>query len=65
MDSILENENKVKFRMYSDDDDLDYEGYWLDDIDADCELDPLDDFGMPNAGCTILRVLENGKWVMV
>ena len=40
-----------KFRMYDDDGELYYEGYSNDDS----SFDPLDDFGMPNAGCADIR----------
>lgn len=40
-----------KFRMYDDDDNLYYEGVST----SNSSFDPLDDYGMPNAGCTYLR----------
>ena len=49
---------KHKFRMYDDDDELYYQGYSNDSS----SFAPLDDFGMPNAGCTDIRYWENGKW---
>jgi hypothetical protein len=46
------------FRMYDDDGVLYYEGYCLGDMFA-----PLDDFGMPNAGCTTIKYkAANGTW---
>ena len=47
-----------KFRMYDDDGELYYEGYSNDSS----SFQPLDDFGMPNAGCTEIKYYENGKW---
>lgn len=53
------------FRMYDDDDNLYYEGK------SDCltnpkapegGFEPLDDFGGPNAGCTRIDYLIDGKW---
>ena len=39
-----------KFRMYDDDGNLYYEG-----VCTELEFDPLDDYGMPNAGCTYMK----------
>ena len=39
------------FKMYDDDGELYYSGYSKPDAD----FDPLDDFGMPNAGCTEIK----------
>lgn len=48
------------FEMYDDDGELYYEGYWVDhDSDDEThevnEFEPLDDFGTPNAGCTLIK----------
>lgn len=49
----------IPFRLYDDDDVLYYEGK----MSEDCEgFEPLDHFGMPNAGCTWIETFENGKW---
>lgn len=42
------------FKMFDDDGELYYSGYGksLKDVDG---FDPLDDFGMPNAGCTEIK----------
>lgn len=50
--------NKVKFRMSDDDGEIYYYGYSNDSS----SFDPLDDFGMPNAGCTDIEYYEDGKW---
>jgi len=47
----------IKFRMYDDDGNLYYEGRM-----SGYDFDPLDDFGMPNAGCTYLKYLKGGVW---
>lgn len=50
----------IPFRMYDDDGVLYYAGA----MSPDCEgFEPLDDYGMPNAGCTMIRLLEDDKWV--
>ena len=43
-----------KFRMYDDDGILYYEGISTNDS----SFGPLDDYGMPNAGCTEIRYWE-------
>jgi len=48
-----------KFRMYDDDGNLYYQGRMSDS----CDFEPLDHYGMPNAGCTEIRLLEGDKWV--
>lgn len=48
--------NGKRFQMYDDDDICYYEGMIYGDYDG---LEPLDDFGMPNAGCTYIKV--NGE----
>jgi hypothetical protein len=46
------------FRMLTDDRELVYEGRC-----SDKSLQPLDNFGGPNFGCTIIQYFENGAWV--
>ena len=48
-----------KFRMLTDDRDLVYEGR----SSSNSSFGPLDNFGMPNFGCTIIEYLMDGKWV--
>jgi len=50
--------NKAHFSMYDDDDICYYEGTIYGDYDG---FEPLDDFGMPNAGCTYIKI--NGETV--
>ena len=47
-----------KFRMLDDDDEIYYIGY----SDDSSSFEPLDDFGLPNAGATNIQYLENGRW---
>jgi hypothetical protein len=51
-----------RFRLYDDDNNLYYEGRFLG-IDEFSGFEPLDDFGMPWAGCTIIRYLIDDEWV--
>lgn len=75
-ESLIQGEGQ-RFRMYSDDRELSYEGELFGDFDG---LEPLDDFGMPNAGCTMILLLqdkppkytdlfhvhdEHGYWVVI
>ena len=48
----------ARFSMYDDDDNCYYEGMIYGDYDG---FEPLDDFGMPNAGCTYIKI--NGEIV--
>lgn len=50
-----------KFKMYDDDGELYYEGRIVGEDYH--QLEPLDDFGMGNAGCTDIRYKnEKGIW---
>lgn len=48
------------FRLLDDDREPYYEGRWIEGDTADS--DPLADYGMPNAGCTIMQVRRGGRW---
>ena len=50
--------NPSRFSMYDDDDNCYYEGMIYGNYDG---FEPLDDFGMPNAGCTYIKL--NGEIV--
>ena len=51
----------VRFRMRDDDGELCYEGALVgDDLFA-----PLDDFGMPNAGCTSIEIFDGRGWTSI
>lgn len=59
-----------RFKMYDDDGELYYSGRILIDFDryeefaGEVEFAPLDDFGMPGAGCTSIHYqnTETKKW---
>lgn len=56
----------LDFRMYDDDGNLYYQGRVVFDSDyqaEDMQFEPLTDFGMPYAGCTEIRYLEDdNQW---
>lgn len=49
-------DNPARFQMYDDDGNLYYEGTIYGDYDG---FEPLDDFGMPDSGCTTIKI--NGE----
>ncbi len=51
-------DNPTAFYLYDDDDNLYYTGMLYGDFTG---LEPLDDFGRPNAGCTYIKI--NGEIV--
>ncbi len=52
----------VHFKLYDDDGIHYYSGYYVDIEDAD-EFEPLDCYGMPNAGCTYMTTRgKDGKY---
>ena len=51
-------DNAAKFSLYDDDGICYYEGVIYGDYSG---FEPLDDFGMPNAGCTCIKI--NGEWL--
>lgn len=48
VDQLISDGYTESFKMFDDDGELYYTGYAKKDVD----FDPLDDFGLPNAGCT-------------
>jgi len=44
-----------RFKMYDDDGELYYEGYFLSHSEESDEFEPLTCFGAPNAGATEIR----------
>lgn len=46
----IDEDMPYEFRMFDDDHNLCYEG-----VCSEESFDPLDDFGMPNAGCTYIQ----------
>lgn len=56
----------VKFKLYDDDGILYYEGLQIEGDEGDeGTFAPLDNFGMPNSGCTELKQFLNGEWVSI
>jgi len=53
---IKKYELSVRFKMYDDDGELYYEGSMQIE-----DFHPLDDYGMPNAGCTYLEYSRNNE----
>ena len=51
-------DNPTRFSMYDDDGNCYYEGMIYGDFDG---FEPLEDFGMPNAGCTAMKL--DGEWL--
>lgn len=51
-------DNPAAFSMYDDDKNIIYEGMLYGDYDG---FEPLDDFGAPDAGCTMIKI--DGKWL--
>jgi len=58
---VPEGMDRVRFRMYDDDGEHYYSGTLIMDGEAE-GFEPLDDFGMPGAGCTEIRLFEHGRW---
>ena len=52
-------ENRGRFRMKDGDHNIYYHGEIYGDYDG---FEPLDDFGTPNAGYTIIEYNEKGEW---
>jgi hypothetical protein len=60
--ALLDKGHGDRFRMYDDDGGLYYGGRIVGEYDG---FEPLDDFGMPNAGATEIKVRMGDKWVLV
>ena len=52
----LKKDEGQKFKMYDGDGELYYSGRIIGEYDG---FEPLDDFGMPNAGCTEIKLYNN------
>lgn len=50
-EQIVNHPDSQYFKMYDDDDELYYEGYYI----GDDGTEPLDDFGTPNAGAVGIK----------
>jgi hypothetical protein len=57
----LEQGEGIPFRMYDDDDELYFEGRLI----GGSGLEPLDDYGTGDSGCTRIDLFANGKWSTV
>lgn len=67
-DCLLEKEELIKghpFKMYDDDKILYYEGFLVGDKTSEEGFSPLEDYGTPNAGCTMIKYLNKGKWELL
>lgn len=51
----------VLWKAYDDDGEMLYRGKMILDQNSD-GFEPLDDFCLPNAGATSLKICEKGKW---
>jgi hypothetical protein len=61
--ALLRKGEGQEFRLYDDDDELYYAGKLIGDYDG---LEPLDDWGYPNAGATYIMMKdENNDWKQV
>lgn len=59
----LDADHGTEFKMYDDDGEWYYTGLIVGEFD---KREPLDDFGLPNAGCTEIRYKnDEGKWEAV
>lgn len=65
-EELTKHPDRKKFRMKDDDGEVHYYGYWVA-IDPAVDgtehmFGPLDDFGMPNAGCAGIDYFEDGLY---
>lgn len=64
-DDIREDPEAIPFRMFTDDNELIYEGLYVGD-DSEDQFGPLDDFGTPNFGCTRIEYKnDDGEWAQL
>ena len=64
-DSVVQALNEGRgamFRLLDGDRNLYYQGRICDPLGDATMFEPLCDFGMPNAGCTIIQYLAAGLW---
>ena len=52
----------TRFRIYDDDGELYFSGYFLGDSESEDAFGPLDDYGAPDSGATEIRYLRGGAW---
>jgi len=48
-----------RFRLLDDDRNVYFRGVCTPNVD----FEPLDEYGMPDSGCTIIEFREGGRWV--
>lgn len=61
---LAHGEDTHEFRLFDDDGNMYYSGWYVGDPNAEEAFGPLDDFGMPDSGCTRIDFLDKstGKW---
>lgn len=57
-EEICRHPDRKRFRMLDDDGEVYYTGYLV----GGDGFEPLDDFGMPNAGATTIEYWEGDEW---
>lgn len=63
LEKDLKEDNGVPFKMYDDDGELYYSGRIIGDFDG---FEPLNDYGMPNAGAVRIDLEQgDGSWQTV
>lgn len=50
------------FRMRDDDGELYFSGRFAGDDTSEAAFGPLQDYGMPDSGCTSIEYLRGGRW---
>jgi hypothetical protein len=58
----LNADKLTKFRIYDDDDELYFSGYFFGDSESEEAFGPLDDFGAPDSGATRIDYLRGEEW---
>ena len=67
-ETYLRSGKGIAFKLYDDDNTLIYEGRITPNAYESAPFQPLDQFGMPNYGCTSIRYREygtRGKFVTI
>lgn len=55
-EEIASHPDREFFKIYDDDGELYYDGYFVENGDEEADgFEPLEDFGMPNAGATHIK----------
>ena len=62
-DKLVKHKKARAFRMLDDDNEVYYEGVIVtDEAGTEQDFAPLDDFGMPVAGCTMIQYQTTEGW---